>query len=186
MTKNSDKPLVVGLAGFGTVGGGLVRLLEENADLIRRRSGRDILIRKVLVRNAKKPRSIPLPEGAELTTNPRDLTDDPQIDVLVELMGGIDHARDLIDRALDQGKHVVTANKALLAEEGLSLFQKADRKKRILRYEASVAGAVPIVEALKESLTGNRIQSLMGILNGTSNYILSEMTSNGLDFDVAL
>ena len=186
MTKNSDKPLGVGLAGFGTVGGGLVRLLEENADLIRRRSGRDILIRKVLVRNAKKPRSIPLPEGAELTTNPRDLTDDPQIDVLVELMGGIDHARDLIDRALDQGKHVVTANKALLAEEGLSLFQKADRKKRILRYEASVAGAVPIVEALKESLTGNRIQSLMGILNGTSNYILSEMTSNGLDFDVAL
>ena len=186
MTKNSDKPLVVGLAGFGTVGGGLVRLLEENADLIRRRSGRDILIRKVLVRNAKKARSVPLPEGAELTTNPRDLTDDPQIDVLVELMGGIDHARDLIDRALDQGKHIVTANKALLAEEGLSLFQKADRKKRILRYEASVAGAVPIVEALKESLTGNRIQSLMGILNGTSNYILSEMTSNGLDFDVAL
>ena len=186
MTKNSDKPLVVGLAGFGTVGGGLVRLIEENADLIRRRSGRDILLKKVLVRNAKKARSIPLPDGAELTTNPRDLTDDPEIDVLVELMGGIDHARDLIDRALDQGKHIVTANKALLAEEGLALFQKADRKRRILRYEASVAGAVPIVEALKESLTGNRIQSLMGILNGTSNYILSEMTSNGLDFDVAL
>lgn len=88
--------------------------------------------------------------------------------------------------ALDQGKHIVTANKALLAEEGLALFQKAERKKRILRYEASVAGAIPIVQALKESLTGNRISSLMGILNGTSNYILSEMTSNGLDFDVAL
>ena len=186
MTKNSDKPLVVGLAGFGTVGGGLVRLIEENADLIRRRSGRDILLKKVLVRNAKKARSIPLPDGAELTTNPRDLTDDPEIDVLVELMGGIDHARDLIDRALDQGKHIVTANKALLAEEGLALFQKADRKKRILRYEASVAGAIPIVETLKESLTGNRIESLMGILNGTSNYILSEMTSNAMDFDVAL
>lgn len=127
-----------------------------------------------------------LPPGTELTTDYRALTDDPEIDVLVELIGGIDNARTIIDRALDQGKHIVTANKALLAEEGLALFQKADRKKRILRYEASVAGAIPIVETLKESLTGNRIESLMGILNGTSNYILSEMTSNGMDFDVAL
>lgn len=186
MTKNSDKPLVVGLAGFGTVGGGLVRLLDENADLIRRRCGRDIVLKKVLVRNATKARSAQLPAGTELTTDYRALTDDPEIDVLVELIGGIDNARAIIDRALDQGKHIVTANKALLAEEGLALFQKADRKKRILRYEASVAGAIPIVETLKESLTGNRIESLMGILNGTSNYILSEMTSNGMDFDVAL
>lgn len=186
MTKNSDKPLVVGLAGFGTVGGGLVRLLDENADLIRRRCGRGIVLKKVLVRNATKARSAQLPAGTELTTDYRALTDDPEIDVLVELIGGIDNARAIIDRALDQGKHIVTANKALLAEEGLALFQKADRKKRILRYEASVAGAIPIVETLKESLTGNRISSLMGILNGTSNYILSEMTSNGMDFDVAL
>ncbi len=186
MTKNSEKPLVVGLAGFGTVGGGLVRLLDENADLIRRRCGRDIVLKKVLVRNATKARSAQLPAGTELTTDYRALTDDPEIDVLVELIGGIDNARTIIDRALDQGKHIVTANKALLAEEGLALFQKADRKKRILRYEASVAGAIPIVETLKESLTGNRIESLMGILNGTSNYILSEMTSNGMDFDVAL
>ena len=186
MTKNSEKPLVVGLAGFGTVGGGLVRLLDENADLIRRRCGRTIVLKKVLVRNATKARSAQLPAGTELTTDYRALTDDPEIDVLVELIGGIDNARTIIDRALDQGKHIVTANKALLAEEGLALFQKADRKKRILRYEASVAGAIPIVETLKESLTGNRIESLMGILNGTSNYILSEMTSNGMDFDVAL
>ena len=186
MTKNSEKPLVVGLAGFGTVGGGLVRLLDENADLIRRRCGRDIVLKKVLVRNATKARSAQLPAGTELTTDYRALTDDPEIDVLVELIGGIDNARTIIDRALDQGKHIVTANKALLAEEGLALFQKADRKKRILRYEASVAGAIPIVETLKESLTGNRIESLMGILNGTSNYILSEMTSNAMDFDVAL
>ena len=186
MTKNSEKPLVVGLAGFGTVGGGLVRLLDENADLIRRRCGRAIVLKKVLVRSATKARSAQLPAGAELTTDYRALTDDPEIDVLVELIGGIDNARTIIDRALDQGKHIVTANKALLAEEGLALFQKADRKKRILRYEASVAGAIPIVETLKESLTGNRIESLMGILNGTSNYILSEMTSNGMDFDVAL
>ena len=144
------------------------------------------MVKRVLVRNAQKARNVPLPEGAELTTDPALLTDDPDIDVLVELIGGIDQARALIDRALDQGKHIVTANKALLAEEGLALFQKAERKKRILRYEASVAGAIPIVQALKESLTGNRIESLMGILNGTSNYILSEMTSNGLDFDLAL
>lgn len=186
MTRNSEKPLVAGLAGFGTVGGGLVRLLQENADLIRRRAGRDIRLKKVLVRNVSKVRAAQLPPGAELVTDPRALTDDPEIDVLVELIGGIDHARALIDRALDQGKHIVTANKALLAEEGLELFRKAARKKRILRYEASVAGAIPIVEALKESLTGNRVQSLMGILNGTSNYILSEMTSNGMEFDVAL
>ena len=186
MTKNSEKPLVVGLAGFGTVGGGLVRLLDENADLIRRRCGRAIVLKKVLVRNATKARSAQLPAGTELTTDYRALTDDPEIDVLVELIGGIDNARTIIDCALDQGKHIVTANKALLAEEGLALFQKADRKKRILRYEASVAGAIPIVETLKESLTGNRIESLMGILNGTSNYILSEMTSNAMDFDVAL
>ncbi len=187
MTKaNESKPLVAGLAGFGTVGGGLARLLKENADIIRRRTGRDIVVKRVLVRNAQKARNVPLPEGAELTTDPALLTDDPDIDVLVELIGGIDQARALIDRALDQGKHIVTANKALLAEEGLALFQKAERKKRILRYEASVAGAIPIVQALKESLTGNRIESLMGILNGTSNYILSEMTSNGLDFDLAL
>lgn len=183
---NENKPLVAGLAGFGTVGGGLARLLEENADIIRRCTGRDIVVKRVLVRNAQKARNVPLPQGAELTTDPAALTDDPDMDVLVELIGGIDQARGLIDRALDQGKHIVTANKALLAEEGLALFQKAERKKRILRYEASVAGAIPIVQALKESLSGNRIESLMGILNGTSNYILSEMTSNGLDFDLAL
>ena len=183
---DSNKPLVVGLAGFGTVGGGVARLLEENAGIIRQRTGRDIQVKKVLVRNAQKARTVPLPPGADLTTNPDELINDPDIDVLVELMGGIDAPRTIIDRALDAGKHIVTANKALLAEEGLALFQKAAGKGRILRYEASVAGAVPVVEALRTSLAGNRISSLMGNLNGTSNYILSEMTSNGLDFDVAL
>ncbi|MDR3320407.1 MAG: homoserine dehydrogenase [Desulfovibrio sp.] len=187
MKKSSGtKPLIVGLAGFGTVGGGLARLIEENAELTSLRAGRDIVIKRVLVRDARKVRQTPLPENAELTTDPAVLTDDPQIDVLAELIGGVDHARSLIDRALDQGKHIVTANKALLAEEGLALFKKADRKKRVLRYEAAVAGAIPIVQTLKESLTGNRVISLLGILNGTSNYILSEMTSNGLDFNVAL
>ena len=186
MTTKTNKPLYIALAGFGTVGGGLARLLTENADLVRRRAGRDIIVKKVLVRNLSKGRSVPLPETAELTDKPEALLNDPEIDVLVELMGGIEAPRVLINAALDKGKHIVTANKALLAEEGGELFRKAAEKNRILRYEASVAGAIPIVESLKESFTGNRISSLVGILNGTSNYILSEMTTNGLDFDVAL
>ncbi|WP_165078627.1 MULTISPECIES: homoserine dehydrogenase [unclassified Desulfovibrio] len=187
MTRNSEtRPLGVGLAGFGTVGSGLARLLVDNADIIRRRTGRDMAIRAVLVRDANKAREVPLPAGAALTTDPARLIDDPEIDVLVELMGGIDAARGIIADALGHGKHVVTANKALLAEDGLALFRLARRKRRILRYEASVAGAIPVVEALKESLVGNRVESLMGILNGTSNYILSEMTANGLEFGEAL
>lgn len=180
------RPLCVGLAGFGTVGGGLAHLLVENADIVRRRTGREIVIKTILVRDVHKAREIPLPQGAELTTDPARLVSDPGIDVLVELMGGIDAARDLIAQALEHGKHVVTANKALLAEDGLALFRLARRKRRILRYEASVAGAIPVVQALKESLVGNRIESLMGILNGTSNYILSEMTSSGAEFGEAL
>ncbi|MBD5418048.1 MAG: homoserine dehydrogenase [Desulfovibrio sp.] len=187
MTKNSEtRPLGVGLAGFGTVGSGLARLLVDNADIIRRRTGRDMAIRAVLVRDANKARGVPLPAGAALTTDPARLVNDPEIDVLVELMGGIDAARSIIADALEHGKHVVTANKALLAEDGLALFRLARKKRRILRYEASVAGAIPVVQALKESLVGNRVESLMGILNGTSNYILSEMTANGLEFGEAL
>ena len=187
MTRNSEtRPLGVGLAGFGTVGSGLARLLVDNADIIRRRTGRDMAIRAVLVRDASKAREVPLPAGAELTTDPARLVNDPEIDVLVELMGGIDAARSIISAALTHGKHVVTANKALLAEDGLALFRLARKKRRILRYEASVAGAIPVVEALKESLVGNRIESLMGILNGTSNYILSEMTTSGIEFGEAL
>lgn len=188
MLEASDvtKPLTVGLAGLGTVGSGLIHLLQENASLIRRRTGREIHVSKILVRNINKARTVEIPDGCDLTTNPADLTDDPNIDVVVELMGGIDAPHELVDRALDNGKDIVTANKALLAEEGLDLLRKAAAKGRILRYEASVAGAVPIMEALRVSLAGNRLVSVLGILNGTSNYILSEMTTNGLDFDTAL
>ncbi|MDR1855879.1 MAG: homoserine dehydrogenase [Desulfovibrio sp.] len=180
------KPLTLALAGFGTVGSGLGHLLEENADQIRRRSGRSIRIKHILVRNLLKARQYAIPEGAMITRDPETLTDDPEVDVLVELIGGIEDAHDLVDRALDHDKHVVTANKALLAEAGDDLFLKAEQRNLILRYEASVAGAVPIVQALKESLAGNRIISLMGILNGTSNYILSEMTTAGIEFADAL
>lgn len=187
MTKTTPhKALCIGIAGFGTVGSGLVKVLTDNAECIRERTGRDICIKSILVRDAKKVRAVPLPAGASLITDPQQLINDPDIDVVVELMGGIEAPHALIDAALDKGKHIVTANKALLAEDGSGLFVKAAEKGLALLYEASVAGGIPIVQTLKESLAGNRISSVMGILNGTSNYILSEMTSNGLDFATAL
>lgn len=185
MTSNAP-PFVVGLAGCGTVGGGLLRVLAENAGPIRERTGRDVVVKSVLVRDASKPRAVPLPEGARFITDPALLTNDPDIDCVVELMGGVNAAGALIEAALRAGKHVVTANKALLAEAGMPLFALAAEHGRALMYEASVAGGIPIVQTLKESLAGNRITSLVGILNGTSNYILSEMSTAGLDFDTAL
>lgn len=180
------KPFYIGMAGFGTVGGGLCQLLKDNADIIARRTGREIVLKKILVREAAKARSIAPPQDAVITTNMDDLTNDPEIEAVVELMGGIDAAKKLIRQSLAANKHVVTANKALLAEDSLELLEMAEKARRILRYEASVAGAIPVVETLKESLTGNRVSSLAGILNGTSNYILSEMTSNGMEFETAL
>ncbi|MBQ1845893.1 MAG: homoserine dehydrogenase, partial [Desulfovibrio sp.] len=154
---NTDKPLRIGLAGLGTVGGGLVELLEKNATLIRRRTGRSIELVCALVRSVNKPRSVELPDSCHVTANPAELVDNPDIDVVVELMGGIDEARSLIEGALRNGKHVVTANKALLAEEGIDLLKLAKEKNRILRYEAAVAGAVPIIEALRVPLAGQRL-----------------------------
>lgn len=183
MDKTSFK---IGLAGFGVVGSGLCRLLQDNADIIHRRAGRNITVKTILVRDRNKKRDIPVPEGARLTDNPADLFTDPEIEAVVELIGGVREAGKLVREALAHNMHVITANKALLAEDGLQLLRLARSKDRILRYEASVAGAIPIVSALKESMNGNRISSLVGILNGTSNYILSEMTSRNLDFNVAL
>lgn len=183
---SSETPFYIGIAGFGTVGGGLCQLLQENKDIIRRHIGRDIVVKSILVRDKNKARSVSPPQGAVLTTNTADIVDDPQIGAIVELMGGIGAAKELIIRALANKKDIITANKALLAEDSLDLFRQADAEGKIIRYEASVAGAVPVVAALKDSLNGNRVQSLTGILNGTSNYILSEMTTGGLDFDTAL
>ncbi len=179
-------PLKIGLAGFGTVGTGVVRTLEENAALIEQRIGRSIIVKSVLVRDTSKARTCSLPATARFVHDPQELTDDPEIEIILELMGGIEAPSALISRALDMGKHVVTANKALLAEAGTDLFAKAEEKGLSLLYEASVAGGVPIVQTLKESLAGNTISSLIGILNGTSNYILSQMSTEGLDFDTAL
>lgn len=180
------KPFYIGIAGFGTVGGGLCQLLQENREIISRHIGREIIVKAILVRDIEKTRTVAPPPGSVLVTDMSALTDDPQIEAVVELMGGTGAARTLIERALASKKDIVTANKALLAENSLDLFREADAAGRIIRYEASVAGAIPVVATLKDSLIGNRVQSLTGILNGTSNYILSEMTSSGLDFDIAL
>lgn len=183
---SNNSPLVIGLAGFGTVGSGLAEVLRQNDDLIRARIGCDIRIKTVLVRDIKKSRTYALPDGAIVTANPNDLTSDPEISVLVELMGGKDTAYNIICDSLNAGKNIVTANKALLAEKGTELFDLAAKKGLGLAYEASVCGAIPILQALRESLAGNKFSSIMGILNGTSNYILSEMTEKGMPFEDAL
>ncbi len=182
----NNQALRVGIAGFGTVGTGVVRVLEESAKLIQERIGREIVIKTILVRDINKVRSCALPTSAKLTTDPKDISDNAEIDVVLELMGGIDAAKAIILRSMDNGKHIVTANKALLAEDGEEIFRKAQEKNLCLLYEASTAGGIPIVQTLKESLAGNKIQSLVGILNGTSNYILSQMTTEGMDFEAAL
>ncbi|WP_027178114.1 homoserine dehydrogenase [Maridesulfovibrio bastinii] len=174
------------LAGFGTVGTGVARILEENEELLLKRSGIKYVITSVLVRDTEKQRDyIPGPE-TKFTTNPEDLTADPEVDVVVELMGGITLAKEIVVKAIKSGKHVVTANKHLLAVHGIELFKLAEEYGVGLYYEASVAGGIPIVESIKESLCVNKIKNIVGILNGTANYILSEMTTNGLEFDTAL
>jgi len=182
----SNDPIQIGLAGYGTVGTGLAQILLNNRDWIFRRLGREVRIKTILVRDLSKVRSaIPSPETV-FTDRIEDLIDDPELDLVVELIGGYDVAYRIITGALRSGKSVVTANKALLAEHGPELLSLASRNNLGLSYEASVAGGIPIVQTLKESLAGNRIKSLTAILNGTANYILSEMTEKGLQFEEAL
>lgn len=181
-----NEPIKIGLAGYGTVGTGLVQILLNNRDWILRRLGREVRIKTILVRDLGKVRSsIPSPETL-FTDRIEDLIEDPELDIIVELIGGYDVAYRIITGALRSGKSVVTANKALLAEHGPELFSLAASNNLGLSYEASVAGGIPIVQTLKESLAGNRIKSLTGILNGTANFILSEMTEKGLHFEEAL
>lgn len=181
---SAAKDLVIGLAGLGTVGSGLVQLLKSNASEIEQRTGKKIIVKYVAVRDVNKKRD--LPEGAKLIDNPLLMIEDPEVQVIVELIGGTTLAGTLIRKALENGKSVVTANKALLAEKGEELFTLAEENNLFLAYEASVAGAIPVVQTIKDSLAGNKIHNIFGILNGTSNYILSEMSANGTQFDEAL
>lgn len=176
----------LGLAGFGTVGSGLARILDENADWIVKRLGKKIEIKTAVVRDLNKTRAYTPATGSEFTTDLDTLSGDPEIDVVVELMGGIDAARGVIVKSIKAGKHVVTANKHLLAEHGLELFALARDHGVGLYYEASCAGGIPVVQTLRESLAGDRVEEMLGIMNGTANYILSEMTTKGMDFETAL
>lgn len=181
---SASKDLVIGLAGLGTVGSGLVQLLKMNADEIMQRTGKRIILKYVAVRNVNIKRD--LPEGTKLIDNPLLMAEDTEVKVIVELIGGTNLAGTLIRKALENGKSVVTANKALLAEYGEELFALAEEKNLYLAYEASVAGAIPVVQTIKDSLAGNKIETIFGILNGTSNYILSEMSAKGTQFNEAL
>jgi homoserine dehydrogenase len=177
------RKLKVGLLGCGTVGRGLVELVGRNDALIQRRSGIDLRITKILVRDLDKERH---GVDRELLTTQPDKVLNNGCDLIVELVGGIEPARSFIERSLARGKHVVTANKALLALDGFSLMQAAEARKVRLGFEASVCGGIPIIRALRNGLVGNNIQRLSGILNGTCNYILTRMTEDGVEFDDAL
>ncbi|MFT3916026.1 MAG: homoserine dehydrogenase [Anaeromyxobacteraceae bacterium] len=168
----------IGIAGFGTVGGGVLSILRRHAGDIEARLGARIVVRKVAVRDVEKERAVDLPREL-LTTRPEDLVEDPSVEVLVELIGGVDRAFALVKAALERGKHVVTANKALLAARGDALFRLARAKGVDVYYEAAVCGGVPIIRTLREALASDRITSLHGIVNGTTNFILTEMAEKG-------
>ncbi|HXF46498.1 MAG TPA: homoserine dehydrogenase [Burkholderiaceae bacterium] len=179
------KPIKIGLLGFGTVGRGTYDVLRRNQEEITRRAGRRIEVAAVAVRDAAKARAV-VGTALPITTQPADIVGHPDIDIVVELMGGYEPARTLVLEAIERGKHVVTANKALLAEHGNEIFGAASRRGVMVAFEAAVAGGIPIIKALREGLTGNRIEWLAGIINGTSNFILSEMRAKGLPFDAVL
>jgi homoserine dehydrogenase len=179
------KPINVGLLGIGTVGGGAWTVLKRNQEVITRRAGRPIRIVKVADRNLELARRVT--EGTvEVTDDAFAVVRDPAIDIVVELIGGTTVARELVLKAIATGKHVVTANKALLAVHGNEIFAAAQQQGVMVAFEAAVAGGIPIIKALREGLTANRIEWIAGIINGTTNFILTEMREKGLDFDVAL
>ena len=176
------KTVKIALLGFGTVSQGTFNLLQDNVDLITNRSGVTIEISKIFVRNPDKYINITLPSTAQYVTNIDDVLNDESIAIVVELMGGTTFAKDCVEAALKHGKSVVTANKDLLAEAGPYLFDLAYKNHVDLRFEASVLGGIPIIRTLYDSLGGNRITELVGIMNGTTNFILSKMTDEGLSY----
>jgi homoserine dehydrogenase len=180
------KEVRLGLLGLGTVGGGVVKLLDSERALLEERAGCRLSLAAVADLDTIRPR-----EGIDLarlplTTDAASVLDSPDIQVVIELVGGLEPARSFILRALAAGKHVVTANKALLAHHGAELYEEARRRGVTLAFEAAVAGGIPIIRSIKEGLVANRVLSVFGIVNGTSNYILSKMTDEGLDFSLVL
>ena len=181
----SIKPLQVGLLGIGTVGSGTFRVLQRNQEEIRRRAGRGIAITMVADLDVERARAV-VGDAARVVADAREVIANPDIDIVVELIGGYGIARTLVLEAIRAGKHVVTANKALLAVHGTEIFEAARAQGVVVAFEAAVAGGIPIIKALREGLTANRIEWVAGIINGTTNFILSEMRSKGLDFGAVL
>lgn len=179
------KPINVGLLGIGTVGGGTFSVLKRNQEEIARRAGRGIVITIIADREVDKARKI-AGDKTLITSDLNDVVTHPDVNIVIELIGGNVIAKELILKAIENGKHVVTANKALLALHGTEIFAAAQRRGVMVAFEAAVAGGIPIIKALREGLTANRIEWIAGIINGTSNFILSEMRDKGLDFDTVL
>ena len=182
---NAMQSVHIGILGLGTVGSGVYELLNKNGDLIQTRSDIDIRVSKVADIDPAKKDEYAIPDGI-FSTDASDVIDNPDIDIVVELIGGTGIARDLMLKAIRNGKHVVSANKALLAKHGKEIFSTALEQRVKLGYEASVGGGIPIIKTIREALVGNVIHRVMGILNGTSNFILTKMTREGIDFDTAL
>ncbi len=177
--------LVIGMLGCGTVGSGVLKLLMDKQALFAERAQVEIEVRKVLVRDPSRVREEWVPREL-LTTDPDEIFEDPEIQIVVEVMGGVNPAKDYLMMALQSGKHVVTANKALLAQQGDDLFDAANESGAALHFEAAVAGGIPIISALKRGLVSNTLRSVYGIINGTTNYILSAMTEEGRGFEEVL
>ncbi|MEY3288378.1 MAG: hypothetical protein RLZZ419_620 [Pseudomonadota bacterium] len=175
------KPVKVGILGLGTVGGGTVNVLKRNAAEIARRAGREIIITRASAKDLGKERICDT-QGIILSTDPMDIINDPEIDIVLELIGGAGLVKELVLKAIENGKHVVTANKSLIALHGNEIFARASEKGVIVAFEAAVAGGIPIIKAIREGLSGNEIEWLAGIINGTGNFILTEMRDKGRDF----
>ena len=178
-------PVRLGLLGLGTVGQGVLRVLARNAELIEQRAGRPIRVVHASARDLDKQRDCDL-TGVRLSADPLDVARDPEVDIVVELIGGTSVARQCVEAALEAGKPVVTANKALVAERGNELFAVARKSNGVVAYEAAVAGGIPIIKAVREGLAANRIHEVAGIINGTCNYILTEMRARGVEFEPVL
>jgi homoserine dehydrogenase len=179
------KPINIGLLGIGTVGSGTFAVLKRNQEEIARRAGREIVIKIIADRDIEKARRI-VGDGTLITSDANEVVTHPDVDIVVELIGGYTTAKELTLKAIENGKHVVTANKAMLASHGTEIFAAAEKQGVMVAFEAAVAGGIPIIKALREGLTANRIEWIAGIINGTGNFILSEMRSKGLSFDTVL
>lgn len=179
------KQINVGLIGFGNVGSGLVKVLRDKQSLLKQKTGVKIVLKKICDKDISSKRIVSINKKI-LTTNPKEIFNDPQIDIVVELIGGIHPAKEYVVEALNKGKYVITANKALLAEEGNQLFALAKEHQKSIYFEASIGGGIPLIKSIREGLVANKFLSIFGIVNSTANFILSQMASNNATFDEAL